>query len=165
MVCEISQPKIAPCENGHLLRNNFAATRCLLRNQGFTAKWALRCETISQPQSHPLRKFSQLRNPHLAHECHFAAHAPILQLRNPLRITKAIKSSFSQPKLHFAAAKAPAKPTFGTRVPFRSPTPSFRSCEMGCENGTSLRNGPSSAKKSNRHLASYLNFLNYKFSF
>ena len=123
MVCEISQPKIAPCENGHLLRNNFAATRCplrikdSLRNGPFAAKpfRSLRatpcenfhnCEThiwhtsaISQPMPpfcsceilcespRPLKahfrspsSISQLRkhlrNPPLAHECHFTAAPP-----------------------------------------------------------------------------------------
>ena len=47
---------------------------------------ALRCEMISQPYSYPLRKYSQLRNTPLAHECHFAA-----------------------PHSHFAAAKWAAK--------------------------------------------------------
>ena len=55
MVCEISQPKIGPCENGHQLRNDFAALRCLLRNQGLAAKIALRWEIISQPKT-PLCK-------------------------------------------------------------------------------------------------------------
>ena len=42
VVCEISQPKIGPCENGHLLRNHFAALTWPLRNQGLAAKMALR---------------------------------------------------------------------------------------------------------------------------
>ena len=66
VVYEILQPKIAPCEIATLLRNYFAAprSRCenatLLRND-----FAAPCP--------PLRKFSQLRNHPLAHECHFAA--------------------------------------------------------------------------------------------
>ena len=51
VVCEISQPKIGPYENGHLLRNDFAALRYPLRNQGLAAKIALRCEIISQPNT------------------------------------------------------------------------------------------------------------------
>ena len=34
---------------------------------------------------------------------------------------------------NFAGCFVAAKPPLGTRVPFRSPTPSFHSCEMGCE--------------------------------
>ena len=73
VVCEILQPKIGPCENGHLLRNDFAALTWLLRNQGLAAKMALRCEINFVAQYTPLRKFSQLRNHLLAHKCHFAA--------------------------------------------------------------------------------------------
>ncbi|KAL6340661.1 hypothetical protein AAG906_010569 [Vitis piasezkii] len=51
MVCEISQPKKGPCENGPWLRNNFATPKHLLRKLPL------------------LRKF--LRNTPLAHECHF----------------------------------------------------------------------------------------------
>ena len=79
VVYEISQPKIGPCENSHLLRNNFAAQDPPMRNQGFAVKKALRCEIISQPKPYPLR------NTPLARECHFAAPNPILQLRNGLR--------------------------------------------------------------------------------
>ena len=69
MVCKISQPKKGPWENGHWLRNNFAApkhcyeNRFLLRN-GFVASYP------------PLRKFLQLQSDPLAHECHFAASYP-----------------------------------------------------------------------------------------
>ena len=137
VVCEISQPKIAPYENGHPLRNNFAATRCPLRNQGLAAKWAIRCKTISQPHNHPLRKFSQLRNTPLAHECHFtAAKSPrpsktqfrsprlILQLQNPLQNTLLAQSAISQPM-----------------PPFRS-----------CENGLWLRNHLWASKWLRNHL-------------
>ena len=73
VVCEISQPKIGPCEKGHLLRNHFAALTWPLRNQGLAAKMALRCEINFAAQHPPLRKFSQLRNHLLALVCHFAA--------------------------------------------------------------------------------------------
>ncbi|RVW40873.1 hypothetical protein CK203_094275 [Vitis vinifera] len=53
VVCEISQPKISPCENGHLLRNHFAALKWPLRNQGLAAKMALHCE-INFAAQHPL---------------------------------------------------------------------------------------------------------------
>ena len=85
VVCEISQPKIAPCENATLLRNDFAA------------------------QLPPLRKFSQLRNHLLAHECHFAASYP-----------------------HFAAAKWLRNPQSLKNFIFAAKTPFcrvFRSCE------------------------------------
>ena len=46
---------------------------------------------------------------------------------------------------NFAGCFAAAKPPLGTRVPFCSSTPSFRSCEMACkmacENVPWLRNG------------------------
>ena len=76
MVCEISQPKRGPWENCHWLRNNFATLRHPLRNQGLAAKRVLRCEIISQPHSHPLRKFFSDAKHSLAHECHFAALPP-----------------------------------------------------------------------------------------
>ena len=76
----------------HLLRNDFTATRCPLRNQGLAEKMALRCEMISQPHSYPLRKFLQLRNTPSTHECHFAT-----------------------PHSHFAAAKWPAKMPLGCK--------------------------------------------------
>ena len=102
MVCEFSQPKKGPCENGPWLRNNFAApkrrceNRFLLRN-GFATSYP------------PLRKFLQLQSDPLAHKCHFVApnthfttakwlrtslwhtsdisqrRTPVLQLRNGLR--------------------------------------------------------------------------------
>ena len=40
---------------------------------------------------------------------------------------------------NFARCFAVAKPPFGTRVPFRSSTPSFCSCKMGCENVSTLQ--------------------------
>ena len=67
VVCEISQPKIGPCEKGHLLRNHFAALTWPLRNQGLAAKMALRCE-INFAAQHP-----PLRNHLLALVYHFAA--------------------------------------------------------------------------------------------
>ena len=122
MVCEISQPKKGPSENGPWLGNNFAApkhrcenrppcceNRLLLRN-GFIA---------SQP---PLEKFSQLRSDPLTHVCHFAA-------AKWLRNLHALKSFISQPRLHFVGCFAAAKPPLGTRVPFCSSIPSFRNCE------------------------------------
>ena len=120
MVCEISPPKIGPCENGHLLRNNFVATKCPLRNQGLAAKMALRYEIISQP------------------------HSPLCEMG--CEIPKALKLQFLQPKPHFAGCFAVAKPPSGTRVPFHSPTLPFCNCEIGhwlrngCENDISLRN-------------------------
>ena len=46
-----------------------------------------------------------------------------------LKTTAQSWAEISQPKAHFAAAKWAAKPTFGTRVPFRSPCLHLRSCE------------------------------------
>ena len=119
MVCEISQPKIGPCENGHLLRNNFVAIKCPLRNQGLAAKMALRYEIISQP------------------------HSPLCEMG--CEIPKALKLQFLQPKPHFAGCFVVAKPPSGTRVPFHSPTLPFCNCEIGhwlrngCENAIWLR--------------------------
>ena len=72
VVCEISQPKIGPYENGHLLRNNFVALTCPLRNQGLAARMALHCEIISQPNT-PLCENFRSYETLLAHECYFAA--------------------------------------------------------------------------------------------
>ena len=86
VVCEISQPKIAPCKIATSLRNYFAAprSRCenaiLLRND-FAAPWP------------PLRKFSQLRRGPLAHECHFASSYTRFAAAKPPRLEL----------LHFAA--------------------------------------------------------------
>ncbi|RVX10776.1 Transposon Ty3-I Gag-Pol polyprotein [Vitis vinifera] len=74
MVCEISQPKIAPCENGHRLRNNFAAPWCLLRNRG------LGCEN-----GPPLR--NKFRSPTPSSAKIFAAAKPPLGTRVPFRST------------------------------------------------------------------------------
>ena len=68
VVCEISQPKIAPCEIATSLRNDFAAP----------------CP--------PLRKFSQLRNHLLAHECHFAASYPHFAATKWLRNLQSVKT-------------------------------------------------------------------------
>ena len=169
MVCEISQPKKGSCENGSWLRNNFAApsSRCEI------APWLRNDFVASYP---PLRKFSQLRNTPLAHECHFA----------------------DPPPPHFAAAKClrnPPRlkiPIFVAEPPFRR---WFRSCETtpwhtsaisqpstlisqlrnglrnGCENAPPLRNLPPTAKlpicceNEKRLLASFLNVINSLFRF
>ena len=89
MVCKISQPKKGPCENGPWLRNNFASPKYLLRNRPLAAKSSYS----------PLRKFSQLRNTPLAHECHFA-----------------------DPPSHFAAAKCFTKSSTPKNSNFRSRT-------------------------------------------
>ena len=65
---------------------------------------------------------------------------PFRSCETPCETIKALKTSISQPKPHFATTKPPMKPTFGTQVPFRNPTLSFRNCEMGCE--MSCENGP-----------------------
>ena len=133
MVCKISQPKRGLYENGPWLRNNLTAPRSPLRNQALAAKPPLGCEMISQPHAPPLRKFSQLRNTPLAHECHFAAFNPISQLRNALRNPQNLKT-----------------PIFTATPPFRK---WFRSCEttpwhtsaiLQLRNG--LRKCPSAAK-------------------
>ena len=102
VVCEISQPKIAPCEIPTSLRNNFAAPRS-------------RCENTTLLRNHfaaqlpPLRKFSQLRNTPLAHECHFAAQYPHFATAKWLRNLQSVKT-----------------PTFAVQAPFCKV---FRSCE------------------------------------
>nr|CAN61878.1 hypothetical protein VITISV_015073 [Vitis vinifera] len=98
--------KVSCCENGFPLRNGFAATHP------------------------PLRKFSQLRRDPMAHECHFAAKYTRFTATKWMRAFHALRSSVSQPKCHFEGCFTTAKPPFGTRVPFRSPVHSFRSCEM-----------------------------------
>ena len=60
--------------------------------QGLAAKAPLSCEMISQPHAPPLRKFSQLQNTPLAHECHFAALSIISQLRSALWNLQCLKN-------------------------------------------------------------------------
>ena len=113
VVCEISQPKIAPCEIATLLRNYFATPRSRYENATL-----LRNDFVAQ--------LPPLGNTPLAHECHFAAQYPhfaaakspkreisnfrsqspisqgVSQLRNhPL----AHECHFTAPYTHFAAAK------------------------------------------------------------
>ena len=57
---------------------------------------------------------------------------------------------------NFAGCFVAAKPPLGTRVPFRRSTPSFHSCEMGCEmayeNVPWLRNGLQAMNQVANHL-------------
>ena len=150
VVCEISQPKLGPCENGHLLRNDFAALRCPLRNRGLAAKMDLYCEMISQPNTPLCKNFRSCETPSW-HTSAISQHSnSISQLRNGCEIPIASNLQFSQPQPHFAGCFAAAKHPFGTRVPFRSTVALFRSCEMGCEigceKGPPLRKCPSVAK-------------------
>ena len=123
MVCKISQPKKGPWENGHWLRNNFAApkhcyeNRFLLRN-GFVASYP------------PLRKFLQLQSDPLAHECHFAASYPRFAAAKSLRNPPHLKIPKFAAEPHFVGGFTAAKPPLGTRVPFHSSIPSFHSCEI-----------------------------------
>ena len=139
MVCEFSQPKKGPCENRLPLRNAFPASYL------------------------PLRKFSQLRNHPLAHECHFAA-----------------------PYTHFAAAKwlrnisTPQNSSFRSRDPtsqvvsqlrnhplahechFTAPPPHFAAVKwatkwptkmaLGCEMASMLQNKLQIISKLRNHL-------------
>ena len=90
---------------------------------------------------------------------HFAAQAPPpakhssstrRPFRNPNPYFATTKRLRNPPRLHFATQTHSAKCPFGTRVPFRSPTLPFRSCEMACEvphkNAPRLRNSPLPAK-------------------
>ena len=136
MVCEISQLKKGPCENGPWLRNNFTAPKPRYENRlplqnGFIA---------SYPH---LQKFSQLRSDPLAHECHFAAPYTHFAAAKWLRNLHTLKSFISQPRVYFAGGFTAAKPPLGTQVPFCSAITPFRSCEMGCENVATM---PPSAK-------------------
>ena len=102
VVCEISQPKIAPCKIATSLRNYFAAPRSRCENATSLRKdFAAPCT--------PLRKFSQLRNHLLAHECHFAASYPHFASAKWLRNLQSVKI-----------------PIFAAKAPFRKV---FRSCE------------------------------------
>ena len=58
--------KDLPCEIATSLRNHFAAPRSRCEN-------ATVLRNNFAAQHPPLRKFSQLQNPLLAHECHFTA--------------------------------------------------------------------------------------------
>ena len=79
-------------------------------------------------------------------------------------ITKPFKNSISQPKPHFVVGKTPTKHPLAHECHFTA-VKWVAKTALGWENGTSLRNGPSSAKNSNRHLASNLSILKSKFSF
>ena len=127
----------------HPLRNYFAAQDYPLRNRGFATKKAFLYEIISQPKPHPMRKFLQLRNAPLAHECHFAAQTTILQLQNGCEI---LQSFISQPKY-------PLRNTsLAHECHFAAPHPHFAAVKwaakmpLGCEIVSWLRNKPSSAK-------------------
>ena len=141
MVCEISQLKKGPCENGPWLRNNFTAPKPHYENRlplqnGFIAFYP------------HLQKFSQLRSDPLAHECHFAAPYIHFAAAKWLRNLHALKSSTSKSRRHFEGCFAAAKPPFGTQVPLRSVVRLFRSCEMGCENDAEI---PLAAKTPSRY--------------
>ncbi|KAL6329404.1 hypothetical protein AAG906_017720 [Vitis piasezkii] len=117
-------------------------------------------QTKSQPV-HPFRSCEMAAKPPRLEILHFAAEEPFRRVfrscETTLWHTSAISqprtlisqlrnAGISQPKPHFAGCFAAAKHPFGTRVPFRSTVPSFRSCEMGCENGTRLRKSHLAAK-------------------
>ena len=89
----------------------------------------LGCEMISQPYAPPLRKFLQLWNTLLAHECHFTAPSIISQLQNALRNPQCLKNHI-----------------FAATPPFRSPPTPFCSYKMGCENAHWLQKCPLAAK-------------------
>ena len=88
---------------------------------------------ISQPHAPLYKNFHSCETPSWHTSAISQPHTLISQLRNGCEISKALKFQFSQPKPHFAGCFAAAKHPFGTRVPFHSTLPSFRSCEMGCE--------------------------------
>ena len=126
--------KGGPCENGPWMQNYFAAK-------------IASCEIATSVRNYFVAPRSRYENATLLRN-HFAAPCPlcettswhtsaisqpptlISQLRNGCEISKALKFQFSQPKPHFAGCFAAAKHPFGTRVPFRSLLPSFRSCKM-----------------------------------
>ena len=141
MVCEISQPKKGPCENGPWLRNNFAAPR-------------LCCEiAISQPHTPLCENFRSCETP-LWHTSAISQTPP----------------HFGAAKCS-TKSSTPKTPIFAAAPPFRSPPPSFCSCKMVCENASPLRNPPLAAKltirceKEKRPFASFLNVINSSFHF
>ena len=122
------------------------------------AKSTLCCEKFSQPQKVPYENGLWLLN-------NFAAS------RSCCEIAPWLRNNFAAPyppsEKIFAAAKHP----LGTRVPFHSTIPSFRNCEMGCENAPQLQNRPFAAKSTicceneKRPLTSFLNVINSLFHF
>ena len=134
MVCEISQPKEGPCENGPWLRNNFAAPKPRCENRPTRCENRLSLQNGFAASQRPIRKFSQLQSDPLAHKCHFTASYIHFAATKWLRNLHILKSSISQLRLHFEKCFAVAKPPFGTRVSFRSAVPPFHSCKMGCKN-------------------------------
>ena len=169
MVYEISQPKRGPCENGHWLRNDFAAQRSPLRNQGLAAKTPFRCEMLceipkalripfSQPQPHFAAGFVAAKHL-LGTRVPFHNLQPHFALRNALRNPQSFKN-----------------PNFAAIAPFRR---WFRSCEtipwhmsaisqpstliLQLQNG--LRNWPSTAKIPTVPWHPFLNVINSTFHF
>ena len=126
VVCEISQPKIAPCKIATSLRNYFAAPRSRCENATSLRKdFAAPCT--------PLRKFSQLRNHLLAHECHFAASYPHFAAAKWLRNPQSLKNFIFAAKTPFCRVfRSCETPLWHTSAISQAPT-LFRSCEIGCE--------------------------------
>ncbi|RVW70592.1 hypothetical protein CK203_065129 [Vitis vinifera] len=105
------------CEMGPSLRNHFAA-----------------------PEPSPTKIFTTAK-PTFGTRVPFRSPCPILQLRNPLRITKAIKSSFSQPP-HFAAAKALRNPPLAHECHFTAPPPHFAAAKWAVKMGLCYEMAP-----------------------
>ncbi|RVW28913.1 hypothetical protein CK203_116054 [Vitis vinifera] len=117
-----------------------------------SAKSALCCETISQPQQvrceiatllqnnfaaphPPLRKFSQLRNTPLAHECHFAAQYPHFAAAKWLRNPQSVKSPIFAAKAPFRRVFRSCETTLGTQCHLEAPYTHFAAVKW-------LRNPP-----------------------
>ena len=93
MLCEISQPKLGPCENGHLLRNDFAALGARCEIEGWLRKWTSAAKRFRSP-THPSTKIFAAAKPPLGtrvpfhstvtpfRSCEMAAKSPKHQIFN-----------------------------------------------------------------------------------
>ena len=88
---------------------------------------ALLCEIISHLKGTRCEIKGLLRNMPSSAKQFRSPIAPLCENFRSYETALWHTSVISQPKPHFAAGK----PTFGTRVPFCSLKPSFRSCENG----------------------------------
>ena len=107
--------------------NNYRGLPNFAAQKSPPAKMALLCEIISHLKGTRCEIKGLLRNMPSSAKQFRSPIAPLCENFRSYETALWHTSVISQPKPHFAAGK----PTFGTRVPFCSLKPSFRSCENG----------------------------------
>ncbi|RVW62451.1 Retrovirus-related Pol polyprotein from transposon 17.6 [Vitis vinifera] len=148
MVCEISQPKIAPCENGHRLRKWFRSPLVSLRNRA--AKWAangaakraLLCENALSLRNPPsAAKINTREDPKTEQPSIFSLSPEPLPRAPPLTSAgppwqepeelsppprQAVRGFIKDPcpRLHIRASATTARPTSKPEEPATEPQPS-----------------------------------------